>query len=188
MNNVSHPLAPRRWTCACIYRVYCRHCYQGYLALIYPGSHFFSLSIVAILPLFIPLHETNEYIVAMATTVSTMFAPHQSSPLTRTTSPLKNPRPPPSTPAKTAKLWDEYERRAIEIARKRDRATQASHPQRSSASDIGKGRKSNDGTTSRSSFDFKFRRVHAATPSTTARPVSNPSHTTPGYANAAQGL
>jgi hypothetical protein len=101
----------------------------------------------------------------MATTIPFMFVPHQSSPLARTTSPFKDP--PPSTPAKTAKLWDEYERRAVEKARKRDRTTQASHPQRSSASDIGKGSKSNDGSTTRTSFDFKFKRMHVATPSTT---------------------
>ncbi|KAF2867974.1 hypothetical protein BDV95DRAFT_501828 [Massariosphaeria phaeospora] len=48
------------------------------------------------------------------------FIPHQSSPLARTISPYKNPRTPPCTPAKTAKLWDEYERRAVENARVRE--------------------------------------------------------------------
>ncbi|KAF1838723.1 hypothetical protein BDW02DRAFT_336128 [Decorospora gaudefroyi] len=103
----------------------------------------------------------------MATSVSSLFTPHQSSPLARTTSPFKDPRPPPCTPARTAKLWDHYERRAIEKARRRDKAGQTPQHQRSSASDIGKERKSSDGATVRSSFDFKFRRAHAATPSTT---------------------
>ncbi|KAH9868562.1 hypothetical protein J1614_007634 [Plenodomus biglobosus] len=105
----------------------------------------------------------------MATT-TTMFAPHHSSPLARTSSPFRDPRPPPCTPAKTAKLWDEYEKRALENARKRDWASKTSppQPQRSSASDIGGlDSKAAPPTTARSSFDFKFRRGHAATPSTT---------------------
>jgi hypothetical protein len=57
INNVSHPLAPTRWTCACIYRVHCRDCYQVYLALIRP---FLTLSIAVILPLFIPAHENSD--------------------------------------------------------------------------------------------------------------------------------
>lgn len=96
-----------------------------------------------------------------------MFTPQHSSPLARTTSPFKDPRPPPCTPGKTAKLWDEYEARAVENARKRDRK---SHPQRSSTPT---GRKGSEMATppkvtaARSSFDFKFRRGHTVTPSAT---------------------
>ncbi|PSN63240.1 hypothetical protein BS50DRAFT_637759 [Corynespora cassiicola Philippines] len=54
----------------------------------------------------------------MASTIA--FAPHQSSPLARTTSPFKDARAPPSTPRDTAKIWDEYERRAVENARRRE--------------------------------------------------------------------
>ncbi|KAF1842336.1 uncharacterized protein K460DRAFT_370307 [Cucurbitaria berberidis CBS 394.84] len=108
----------------------------------------------------------------MATSPSTMtFAPHQSSPLARTMSPFKDARqPPPCTPAKTAKLWDEYEKRALENARERDSLTQVQYAQRSSGPDMAKGYEPNSApttTTTRSSFDFKFRRVRAATPSTT---------------------
>ncbi|KAH7079054.1 hypothetical protein BKA63DRAFT_257386 [Paraphoma chrysanthemicola] len=92
----------------------------------------------------------------MALTTSTMtFAPPKSSPLARTTSPFKDPRTPPSTPGKTAKLWDEYERRAVENAKKREVQSQTSHPPRTSASDI--PRTSTSAIASaRSSFDFKF--------------------------------
>ncbi|CAO2657435.1 Nn.00g035610.m01.CDS01 [Neocucurbitaria sp. VM-36] len=108
----------------------------------------------------------------MATSASTMtFAPHQPSPLARTISPFKDPRPPPPcTPAKTAKLWDEYEKRALENARRRDGSTQVPYPQRTSTSDIARGDESNSApatTMSRTSFDFRFRRARAATPSTT---------------------
>ncbi|KAF1940506.1 hypothetical protein EJ02DRAFT_504133 [Clathrospora elynae] len=82
----------------------------------------------------------------MATTTSTMTA-----------SLFKDPSTPQCTPVKTAKLWDET----------RDRTTQASHPQRASASEVRRERNSNDGSSTRSSFDFKFRRAHAETPSTT---------------------
>ncbi|KAF2856858.1 hypothetical protein T440DRAFT_463085 [Plenodomus tracheiphilus IPT5] len=102
------------------------------------------------------------------TTTTTMFTPHHSSPLARTTSPFKDPRPPPCTPAKTARLWDEYEQRAVENARKRDRTSTTTQPQWSSASNIGGfDPRVALPTTARSSFDFKFRRGHVATPSTT---------------------
>ncbi|KAF1366068.1 hypothetical protein EJ07DRAFT_150531 [Lizonia empirigonia] len=82
--------------------------------------------------------------------------PTRPSPLSRKASPFKDPRPPPSTPAKTAKAWDEYEKQARQNARKRDRASQSSQPQRNSASsDIGKGSRSSSSTV-RSSYDFKF--------------------------------
>ncbi|KAH7402522.1 hypothetical protein BKA66DRAFT_507452 [Pyrenochaeta sp. MPI-SDFR-AT-0127] len=108
----------------------------------------------------------------MAASTSTMtFAPHQSSPLARTISPFKDPRPPPPcTPAKTAKLWDEYEKRALENARRRDGTTEVMSPQRSSASVVGKDDEMHSipaTTIMRSSFDFKFRRARVATPSTT---------------------
>ncbi|KZM19666.1 uncharacterized protein EKO05_0004380 [Ascochyta rabiei] len=83
----------------------------------------------------------------------------RSPPLSRKTSPFKDPRPPPCTPAKTAKAWDEYEKQARQNARRRDRASQSSQIQRNSASsDVGKGSKSSS-STARSSYDFKFRKV-----------------------------
>ncbi|KAF9699014.1 hypothetical protein EKO04_002896 [Ascochyta lentis] len=86
-----------------------------------------------------------------------------SPPLSRKASPFKDPRPPPCTPAKTAKAWDEYEKQARQNARNRDRASQSSQPQRNSAlSDIGKGSRSSS-STARSSYDFKFRNVPIAT-------------------------
>jgi hypothetical protein len=105
----------------------------------------------------------------MTSTTSTMtFAPHQPSPLARTTSPFKDPRTPPTTPGKTAKLWDEYEKRAVENARRREGNSQGPHTQRSSASDLSR----NSATviaSARSSFDFKFRsRATASSTSTVA--------------------
>jgi hypothetical protein len=105
----------------------------------------------------------------MISTTSTMtFAPHQPSPLARTTSPFQDPRTPPTTPGKTAKLWDEYEKRAVENARRREGNSQGSHTQRSSASDLSR----NFATviaSARSSFDFKFRsRATASSTSTVA--------------------
>ncbi|KAF2254808.1 hypothetical protein BU26DRAFT_514651 [Trematosphaeria pertusa] len=51
---------------------------------------------------------------------ATAFDPPQSSPLARTTSPFKDTRPSPCPPAETAKLWDEYEKRAVDNARRRE--------------------------------------------------------------------
>lgn len=83
--------------------------------------------------------------------------PARQSPLSRKASPFKDPRPAPCTPAKTAKVWDEYEKQARQNARRRDRASQASPPQRNSAvSEVGKGSRSST-STARSSYDFKFR-------------------------------
>ncbi|OAG10558.1 uncharacterized protein CC84DRAFT_1237402 [Paraphaeosphaeria sporulosa] len=50
----------------------------------------------------------------------TTFTPQHSSPLARTISPFKDPRPPPCAPGNTAQIWDEYERRAVENAKRRD--------------------------------------------------------------------
>ncbi|KAF3000781.1 hypothetical protein E8E13_005331 [Curvularia kusanoi] len=92
----------------------------------------------------------------------------RGSTLPRKTSPFKDPRPAPRTPApctpaKTAKAWDEYERQARQNARRRDRASQGSRPQRNSASsDVAKGSRSST-STARSSYDFKFRNVTIAT-------------------------
>ena len=83
--------------------------------------------------------------------------PVRPLPLSRKASPFKDPRPAPCTPAKTAKAWDEYEKQARQNARRRDRASQSSQPQRNSASsDVGKGSRSSS-STARSSYDFKFR-------------------------------
>ncbi|KAF2823428.1 hypothetical protein CC86DRAFT_396210 [Ophiobolus disseminans] len=103
----------------------------------------------------------------MASTTLT-FAPHQPSPLARTISPFKDPRTPPSTPGKTAKLWDEYERRAVENVMKREGGFSASQLQRSSASDIPRTSATLIAS-ARSSFDFKFRsRATSSSPSHTA--------------------
>ena len=89
--------------------------------------------------------------------------PTRPSPLCRKASPFKDPRPAPCTPAKTAKAWDEYEKQARQNARRRDRASQSSQPQRNSASsDLGKGSRSSS-STARSSYDFKFRNGPIAT-------------------------
>jgi hypothetical protein len=103
----------------------------------------------------------------MAATTSPMaFAPHQPSPLARTTSPFKDPRTPPSTPGKTAILWDEYEKRAVENARRRECHSQILSPHRSSASDLPRT-SATVIASARSSFDFKFRSRVTTSPSKT---------------------
>lgn len=93
----------------------------------------------------------------MSSSTATMtFAPHQPSPLARTTSPFKDPRPAPTTPGRTAQLWDEYEKRAIENARMRGETMSSSQSQRTAASSISYGA-SVGMASARSSFDFKFR-------------------------------
>ncbi|KAF2270807.1 hypothetical protein CC78DRAFT_610867 [Lojkania enalia] len=80
----------------------------------------------------------------MASTYSaTTSTPYHSSPLARETSPFKDPRKPPCTPQNTAQLWDEYERRARENAKRREtefnNATspfQGSHSQRFSSATV----------------------------------------------------
>lgn len=57
-----------------------------------------------------------------ATSTTMTSTPQHPSPLARTTSPFKDPRPAPCTPGNTAQLWDEYERRAVENARRRETA------------------------------------------------------------------
>ncbi|CAE7206352.1 hypothetical protein PTT_16314 [Pyrenophora teres f. teres 0-1] len=103
----------------------------------------------------------------MATSTMTMVSPIQPVPLTRIPSAFKDPRPPPSTPSKTAQLWDEYERQAVEKAREREMHTQTSQVLLPTVPKTRKARPQLDRSTSRSSFDFRFRRAHAATPSTT---------------------
>ncbi|KAF2632588.1 hypothetical protein BU25DRAFT_487056 [Macroventuria anomochaeta] len=89
--------------------------------------------------------------------------PTRPSPLSRKSSPFKDPRPAPCTPAKTARAWDEYEKQARQNARRRDRASQSCQPHRNSASsDVGKGSRSSS-STARSSYDFKFRNAPIAT-------------------------
>ncbi|KAJ4383961.1 hypothetical protein N0V86_000805 [Didymella sp. IMI 355093] len=83
--------------------------------------------------------------------------------LSRKASPFKDPRPAPCTPAKTAEAWDEYEKQARQNARRRDRASHSSQTQRNSASsDVAKLSRSSSSTT-RSSYDFKFRNVPIVT-------------------------
>ena len=89
----------------------------------------------------------------------------QAPPLTRTLSPFKNPRPPPCTPAKTAKLWEDYERIALENAKKRERNAKTAQSLRNSASDMANNFRCS-ASTSRSSFDFKYRTAPA--PASTA--------------------
>jgi|SRR5690242_293123 len=99
----------------------------------------------------------------MASSVMSHNPTHLSG-CVRKASPFKDPRPAPCTPAKTARAWDEYEKQARQNARRRDRASQASHPQRNSAasSDVGRGSRSSS-STARSSYDFKFRNVSIPT-------------------------
>ncbi len=111
-----------------------------------------------------PIHNHS---LSIATSTMTMLAPNRTPPPTRNPSPFKDPRPPPGTPAKTAMLWDKYERQAIETARMRERATQPSQPPRLVIHSNGEAHKSEDMSPTRPSFDFKFRRSHAATPSAT---------------------
>ncbi|KAF1913759.1 hypothetical protein BDU57DRAFT_454919 [Ampelomyces quisqualis] len=94
------------------------------------------------------------------------FAPHQPSPLARTTSPFKDPRTPPSTPGKTAELWDEYEKRAVENAKRRECDSQTQSPQRCSASDLPRT-SATVIASARSSFDFKFRSRATTSPTKT---------------------
>lgn len=84
------------------------------------------------------------------------FTPNQPSPLARTISPFKDPRPAPSVPGRTAQLWDEYEKRAVENAKRRERTAHTTQPQRKSTSSI-TPTKPPSMTSARSSFDFKFR-------------------------------
>ncbi|KAH3920793.1 hypothetical protein HBI56_011680 [Parastagonospora nodorum] len=96
------------------------------------------------------------------------FAPHQPSPLSRTPSLFKDPRTPPTTPGKTAKIWDEYEKQAVENARRREGQSRGSQPQRASASDIPRS-SATVIASARSSFDFKFKsRLSASSSSTVA--------------------
>jgi len=98
-----------------------------------------------------------------------MVSPNQPVSLTRIPSAFKDPRPPPSTPSKTAQLWDEYEKQAVEKEKEREReeSTQTSQVLLHTAPNTRRARPQFDRSTSRSSFDFQFRRAHAATPSTT---------------------
>lgn len=108
----------------------------------------------------------SSYHSKMAATTSIMtFAPHQPSPLARTISPFKDPRTPPNTPGKTAKLWDEYERRAVENARKREGSLARAQQTRTSASDLPRT-SATFITSARSSFDFKFRGKNTTSSST----------------------
>lgn len=114
----------------------------------------------------------------MTATTSTMtFAPHQPSPLARTISPFRDPRPAPHTPGRTAQLWDEYERMAVENARRREgKCPSSPHSQRCSASDIPRN-SSTSVPSARSSFDYKFRSRQMTTSSAavaTCKACSNP--------------
>jgi hypothetical protein len=94
-----------------------------------------------------------------------MFAQQPSSPVTRTISPFKHPRPPPSMPGQTANVWNKYERRAVENVRRREGCLQSLQSQRCSASTI--PRTSTATTASaQPSFDFKFRGRQKASSST----------------------
>lgn len=103
----------------------------------------------------------------MATSTITVLAPNEAAPSARSVSPFKHPRPSPGTPAKTANLWDKYERQAMETARMRERNTKPSQPPPLMIPNSGKGYRPEEGSPIRPSFDFKFKRGHAATPSTT---------------------
>ncbi|KAF2196682.1 hypothetical protein GQ43DRAFT_243557 [Delitschia confertaspora ATCC 74209] len=60
----------------------------------------------------------------MASTIksNTTSAPPQPSPLARRTSPFMDPRTPPCTPSQTSKLWDKYEKSAVERAKSREKS------------------------------------------------------------------
>ncbi|KNG47369.1 hypothetical protein DDE82_000851 [Stemphylium lycopersici] len=107
------------------------------------------------------------YFSKMAPMTLTVAPPLPTSPIGRTASPFMNPRSPPCTPTKTAELWDEYEKLALEKERERDETAQSYRTQTASALEANRPREYRDSSTSRSSFDFRFRRAHATTLSTT---------------------
>ncbi|EMD89955.1 hypothetical protein COCC4DRAFT_158228 [Bipolaris maydis ATCC 48331] len=76
----------------------------------------------------------------------------QSPPTPGAASPPKSPRS-PCSPSKTAELWDGYERLAVEKAKERDELMHETHER-------------NDCSTSRTSFDFRFKRAQSTIPST----------------------
>ncbi|ORY19885.1 hypothetical protein BCR34DRAFT_471435 [Clohesyomyces aquaticus] len=107
-------------------------------------------------------------------TPSSTFAPHQPSPLARAISPCKDPRTPPCTPWNTAKLWDEYERRAVANAKRRDNRCSDTSYDSNSSSRIPAQRR-NKSSVASPQFDFGFqtaihpaRRLDPATSTTVA--------------------
>ena len=86
-------------------------------------------------------------------------ATHKSWPSTATVAsmPPKSPRS-PCSPAKTAELWDGYEKLAVEKAKERDGSTHRRSEQ-------------NYGSPSRTRLNSKCKRRHTATPSTTMSPM-----------------
>ncbi|KAG9189807.1 hypothetical protein G6011_06675 [Alternaria panax] len=95
------------------------------------------------------------------------LSPNEAASPARNVSPFKHPRPPPDTLAKTAKLWDKYERQALETAMKREKTTKPSQPPPLMIPSKSSGYRPEEGSPTRPGFDFKFRRSHAATPLTT---------------------
>ncbi|KAF1951684.1 hypothetical protein CC80DRAFT_573734, partial [Byssothecium circinans] len=131
---LSHPLVPGhrasyKW-CLGAYRVIVDSC----SVLLSDTPHSLVISSRA----FYPVLSTCFRVLGRTktTSISTVtITPNQSSPLGRTMSPFKAPRPPPCTPANTAKLWDEYERRAVENARRRETTCSTSTRQTRFSSD-----------------------------------------------------
>ncbi|EUC38748.1 hypothetical protein COCCADRAFT_21795 [Bipolaris zeicola 26-R-13] len=80
-------------------------------------------------------------------------APQQSPPTPGAASAPESPRS-PCSPSKTAELWDGYERLAVEKAKERDELMHETHER-------------DDCSTSRTSFDFRFKRAQTTIPSTT---------------------
>ncbi|KAF2132420.1 hypothetical protein P153DRAFT_275721, partial [Dothidotthia symphoricarpi CBS 119687] len=96
----------------------------------------------------------------MASTTMATVAPQTSLPQSPPASPFKNLRAAPCTQKKTAKLWDQYEKEAVENARRRETTHGAPTSQRYFASDIRndhfKSPSLTIATSAKISFDFNF--------------------------------
>lgn len=106
-------------------------------------------------------------------------------PLSRTISPFKDPRPSPNIPINTGRLCDEYERRAVEIAKQRKKSKRFKTWQLQRSLN-GYNRKSTESTrtpsSNTSSIDQQFSGSNVKLPSTTVaickmckRPIAYPS-------------
>ena len=84
-------------------------------------------------------HVYRHYQITEMSSIITLV-PGEPNPHPRTISPFKNPRSPPNTPGSaTARIWDEYEKRAVENARKRDNAARNSRRQTQQSSRLSSG-------------------------------------------------
>ncbi|EOA81432.1 uncharacterized protein SETTUDRAFT_35269 [Exserohilum turcica Et28A] len=101
-----------------------------------------------------------------------MASAKHSSPTLGTGSPFKSHRP-PGVPSRTAELWDEYEKQAIEKAKEREDAVPKPQAHFAPHLETSQIREQRDGSTARSSFDFRFRRAHAAAAAAAASSTTN---------------